>query len=149
MAVAHGVLGSFALGLCLLAGTLGGWRWYRVESSRAFWPLLRVAQGFLVVEAAWGGVLQAVGRSGGRLHVLYGVLPLLVMFLAEQLRVTSAQAVLGARDIGSAQEVGALPELEQRSVVVAIVRREMGVMALAALVCVALGLRAIGTSGWL
>lgn len=149
MAVAHGVFGSLALGLCLLAAALGGWRWHRVQTSRAFWPLLRTGQGFLVVEAVWGGVLAAVGRSGGRLHVLYGLLPLLVMFLAEQLRVTSAQAVLDTRGIGSAQDVGALPELEQRTVVVAIVRREMGVMALAALVCVVLGLRALGTAGWL
>lgn len=149
MGMAHGVVGAAALALCLAAAGLGGWRWYRVEPSRAFWPLLRAAQGALVLEAAWGGVLQALGRSGGRLHVLYGLLPLLVMFLAEQLRVASAQAVLDARGIASARAVGALPEVDQRRVVVAIVRREMGVMALAALVCVALGLRALGTTAWL
>lgn len=149
MSVAHGVLGSVALALCLTAAGLGGWRWYRVETSAAFWPILRAAQAALVLEAVWGGVLAAVGRSGGRLHALYGVLPLLVMFLAEQLRVTSAEAVLEVRDIASAEAVGELSEREQRSVVLAIVHREMGVMALAAGVCLALGLRALGTAGWL
>jgi hypothetical protein len=149
MGAAHGVFGGLALALCLLAGALGGWRWYRVQESRLFWPLLRAGQALLVLEAVWGGALQLAGRSGGNLHVLYGALPVVVMFFAEQLRVTSAEAVLDARGLESAQAVGALPEDRQRSVVVAILRREMGVMVLAALVCVALGLRALGTTGWL
>jgi hypothetical protein len=42
--------------------------------------------------------------------------------------------------------VGALPEDEQRSVVIAILRREIGVMALSALVVVGLLARAAGTA---
>ena len=65
-----------------------------------------------------------------------------VSFAAEQLRIGSAQSILDARGIPSAQAVAELPEAEQRSVVLAIVRRELGVMTLAALVCAALVVRA-------
>jgi hypothetical protein len=54
----------------------------------------------------------------------------------------SAEQVLENRELPDAQAVGALPEAEQRSVVVAIMRRELGVMALAALVVAFLSLRA-------
>ena len=50
--------------------------------------------------------------------------------------------MLENRDLPDAQAVGALPESEQRSVVLAVVRREIGVMALAALVVAFLALRA-------
>jgi len=42
--------------------------------------------------------------------------------------------------------VGRLPEEEQRRIVIEIVRREIGVMALSALVVVFLALRAAGTA---
>ncbi len=42
--------------------------------------------------------------------MLYGLLPLLVSFMAEQLRVASAQMVLDSRGFESAAEVGELPE---------------------------------------
>jgi hypothetical protein len=79
------------------------------------------------------------------LHVLYGVLPLLVAFIAEQLRLASAQMVLDARGYESAKQVGELPEDDQRSIVVGILRREIGVMTLSALVVVGLLARAAGT----
>ena len=50
------------------------------------------------------------------------------------------------RLLSAAAEVGALPEAEQRGVVLAVVRREIGVMALAALVVCFLELRAAGTA---
>jgi hypothetical protein len=50
--------------------------------------------------------------------------------------------VLEHRGLPDAQAVGALPEPEQRSVVLAIVRREVGVIALAAGVVALLSLRA-------
>jgi hypothetical protein len=62
------------------------------------------------------------------------------------LRVTSAQTILDQRDLDDAQAVGALPEHEQRGVVIEIVRREIGVMALSAFVVVFLALRAAGTA---
>ena len=54
--------------------------------------------------------------------------------------------VLDSRGFESAAEVGELPDDEQRSVVTAIVQREMGVMTLAALVIVVLLARAAGTA---
>ena len=86
-----------------------------------------------------------LGHKSPGLHVLYGVLPLFVSFLAEQLRVSTAQMVLDQRGFESAQEVGALPEEEQRGIVVTIMQREVGVMALAALVNMALLARAAMT----
>jgi hypothetical protein len=79
------------------------------------------------------------------LHVLYGVLPLLVSFLAEQLKISSAQMVLDQRGFESAGAVGKLPEEEQQEVVVSILQREVGVMVLAALVNVVLLARAAMT----
>jgi hypothetical protein len=68
-----------------------------------------------------------------------------VSFIAEQLRIASAQAVLDQRGYESATAVGKLAEDEQRTIVVAIVQRELGVMVLAALVMVALLARAATT----
>lgn len=125
----------------------GGWRWYEGEPSRAFWVLLRVGQGGAVTLAIAVGSLAAAGHySSERLFYLYSLLPLAVAFVAEQLRIVSAQAVLDQRKLASAQDVGRLPESEQRAVVAAIVRREQGVMALSALVVVFLVLRAASTA---
>ena len=77
---------------------------------------------------------------------LYALLPLAVGFVAEQLRLAAAQTVLDARGLADAQAVGRLDEAGQRSVVLAILRREMGVMALAAVVVAFLALRACGTA---
>ena len=130
-----------------LPGLLGGWRWYRGEASRAFWLLLRVGQGSALAFALAVGVLAVAGTySSEHLFYLYALLPLAVAFVAEQLRVISAQTILDQRELADAQAVGELPEAEQRAVVAAIVRREMGVMALSALVVVFLALRAAGTA---
>ncbi|MFZ1155805.1 MAG: hypothetical protein WAN93_12970 [Solirubrobacteraceae bacterium] len=128
-------------------GLLGGWRWYRLEGSRGFWVLLRIAQVGALLYALEIGVLAAAGHSStDELFYLYALLPLAISFVAEQLRVASAQTILDQRDIASAQAVGELPESEQLQVVALIVRREMGVMALSALVVVFLALRAAGTA---
>ena len=67
------------------------------------------------------------------LYWLYALLPVAVSFVAEQLRVTSAETVLDDAGLENAQAVGELDEGRQRSVVLAIVRREMGVMTAGAL----------------
>jgi hypothetical protein len=142
----HVAVGVAVLVLSLAAGLWGAWCWYRVVETRAFWPLLRAAQGAVVLEAALGVVLLAIGRRGyGSLHILYGVLPIAISFVAEQLRISAAEAVLATRGLESAQAVGRLSEKEQRSVVLAIVRRELGVMAVAALVIFGLAVRAATT----
>jgi hypothetical protein len=83
-----------------------------------------------------------MGEQSDDLHYVYGLLPLAVSFVAEQLRIASAETVLAARGLESAQDMRPLPEADQRSIVLAIVRRELGVMALAAVVILGLALRA-------
>jgi hypothetical protein len=131
----------------LLAGALGAWRWWTVEPSRAFWVLCRGGQAIAVVQALVAGVLAALGFDpADGLYWLYALLPVIVSFVGEQLRVTAAQAVLDDRELDDAQAVGRLDDAGQRSVVLAIVRREMGTMAAAALVVAFLALRAWGTA---
>lgn len=140
--------GAIALAaLNAVPGALGGWRWYRFQSSRGFWVLLRVAQVGAILYAVAVGTLAASGHSStDELFYLYALLPLAIGFVAEQLRVASAQTILDQRDLDGAHAVGELPEREQREVVASIVRREMGVMTLSALVVVFLALRAAETA---
>src|SRR4051794_13516128 len=143
----HVVLSGLALAASLAAAAWGALCWYR-GTVRGFWPLLRGTQAALVAQAAWGGVLLLAGRNEpGALHGLYGILPVAIMFFAEQFRISAAQQVLDHRGLEDGRAVGRLPELEQRLVVLAIVRREVAVMALAAFVCLLLGLRAWMTAG--
>jgi hypothetical protein len=144
--VAQAVALAAAL-VSLVAGVVGAWRWWRVEPSPAFWLLCRASQVLLVVQALVAGVLAALGFDpADGLYWLYALLPLAVSFVAEQLRVTSAEAVLDDAGLESAQAVGELDESRQRSVVLAIVRREMGVMTASAVVVAFLALRAWGTA---
>jgi len=137
------IAGAVVAALFTLAGGLGAWRWYRVETSRAFWVLLRVAQAALAGYVVLVGVLVATGRRpDDDLFYVYALLPVGVSFVAEQLRIAAADTVLAARDLPDAQAVGRLDEAGQRSVVTAILRRELGVMALAALVIAGLLVRA-------
>jgi len=87
-------------------------------------------------------VLQ--GRDLPRLHLVYGLVPIGVSFVAEQLRLLSAQTVLDRLGLESAREVGTLPEPQQRALVRDIVCREMGIMAVSAGVVALLGIRAAG-----
>jgi hypothetical protein len=150
MVALHLVLGVSVMTLFSLAGLLGAWRWWRVRTSVWFWRLLRAAQAALGVQVVLGGVLLAAGREpSDGLHLVYGLLPVAVSFVAEQLRIAAAQTVLDARGLQDAEAVGRLPEDEQRSVVVAILRRELGVMTLAALFVAGLAIRAGFISGGL
>jgi hypothetical protein len=141
----HLVVGVLAITLNAIAGFWGAWLWHRAQASLWFWRVLRTAQAVVVVQVALGGILVITGHKPPGLHVVYGLLPILVTFVAEQLRIASAEMVLGTRGFESAAEIGELPADEQRSVVVAILQREVGVMALAALVIVVLLARAAAT----
>jgi hypothetical protein len=141
--IAVGVLSIVLMGAVTL---YGAWAWWRVQPRPGFWWLLRVAQAVVVVQAALGGILVAMGRKPGHLHVLYGLLPLAVSLIAESLRAGSAQMVLDAHGYESAQAVGEQPREEQQAVVGAILRREYGLMAIAALVIAVLLLRAAQTA---
>lgn len=145
-AVVAGAL--FVALLNALPGLLGAWLWNRgLDPQRSFWVLVRIGQaGALALALAVGALALAGSYSSYRLFYLYALLPIAVGFVAEQLRIASAQAVLDQRGLEDGQAVGELPPAEQRAVVSAILRREMGVMALAALVVVFLTARAASTA---
>jgi hypothetical protein len=141
----HLIFGVITIALTGVAGAWGAWCWWRVRTSPWFWRLLRASQVAVVVQAALGGVLLLMHRKAPGLHVLYGVLPLLVSFFAEQLRISAAQMVLDQRGFESSREVGRLAAEEQQEVVVAILQRELGFMVIAALVNLLLLARAAMT----
>lgn len=138
----HIVVGILALALNLLAFLLGAFAWWRRQPSDLFWRTLRTGQAAVALEAALGGVLLLTGQKASNLHYLYGALPLIVALLAEQLKLSAATMELDSRGLEDAQAVGRLPKAEQREIVVAILRREIGSMTLAALVVTALLARA-------
>jgi hypothetical protein len=142
---AHIVVGIAAIAVNAVAACWGAWGWWRATASPWFWRLLRAGQAAVVLEIVVGGIEYLIHRNVPGLHVLYGVLPLVVSFFAEGLRAGTAQMVLDKHGYASAREVGELPSDDQRAVVVEILRREMGVMTLAALVIVGLLARAAGT----
>lgn len=126
----------------LVAGAWGGMAWLRHVPSTAFWYLLRVAQAAVVAQVAIGGWLLAEGREPpDGLHYVYGLLPLLVAFLAEGARAGVASRELEGLDPAS------LPEARRRELAGAILRHEMGIMTLSTLVIFGLALRAAFTSG--
>jgi heme A synthase len=142
MAEVHLVVGC-ALILCnAIAFAVGGMAWIRDQASVRFWYLLRVAQLTVFLQALLGGLLVFTGHEpDDDLHYLYGLLPLLVSFLAEGARTGAAEREV--RDL----DVESLPAEAQQQVALAIVRREMGIMAVSCGVILFLGLRAAGTSG--
>jgi hypothetical protein len=130
-----------------LAALFGAWRWWTVAPSRTFWVFARAGQAAAIALAVVAGVGAVTGfHPADGLFWLYALLPVAVGFVAEQLRAASAQTVLDARGLDDARAVGRLDEAGQRSVVLAILRRELGVMALAAVVVAFLALRAYGTA---
>jgi heme A synthase len=138
----HIAVGAALIVLNLLAFALGGVSWLRDRPSIPFWYLLRAAQLSVFLQAVLGGLLVFFGHEqDDGLHYLYGILPLLVSFLAEGARTGAAEREL--RDV----EIEAMSEPEQERVALAIVRREMGIMAVSCGVILFLGLRAAGTSG--
>jgi hypothetical protein len=143
---AHIALGAAVVAVNLAAGAWGAWAWWQERDAPGFWPLLRAGQALVAVQAALGGVLLLAGEELPPLHLVYGLTPLGVAFFAEQLRIVSAQTELDRRGLEGRDAVAALPEADQRGLVRAILRREIGVMAASALVVAVLCLRA---SEWL
>ena len=136
----HLVLGVALLATNLVAGVWGSAAWLQRRPSVRFWYALRIAQTAVVLQVLLGMLLVFTGHTTDELHILYGALPLLVSFLAELARAGAASQELGDLDFRS------LPEERQREVGLTIVRREMGIMAVACLVIFGLALRAAGTS---
>lgn len=142
MAEVHLVVGCALILLNLVAFAVGGIAWYRDRPSIPFWYLLRAAQASVFLQTMLGGLLVFTGHEASDdLHYLYGILPLLVSLLAEGARTGAAERELGDVDFES------LPAETQESLAFAIVRREMGIMAVSCGVILFLALRAAGTSG--
>jgi hypothetical protein len=139
----HIALGVALIAVNLAAGLWGAYGWWRRRHAPGFWPLLRTGQGLVVLQAVQGTVLILMGRDLPDLHLIYGLVPIGVSFLAEQLRLAATDTVLAQRGLEGRADVEALPEREQRALVNAILRREMGVMAASALVVTLLALRAL------
>jgi hypothetical protein len=140
----HVALGVALIAVNAAAGLWGAWCWWRQWQGRGFWPLLRVGQGLVMLQALDGAILLIAGHELPELHLIYGLVPLGVSFVAEQLRIVTAETVMAQRGLEERADVEALPQGEQHALVRAILRREMGVMAASALVVAALGVRASG-----
>ncbi len=109
----HIVVGCLALGLNLLAFLFGAVAWWRKRPSPWFWWLLRGGQAMVVVEAVLGGVLLLMGRKASDLHLLYGVLPLVVALIAEQLKLSAATH--GARRARTRERPGGRSSADERA----------------------------------
>jgi hypothetical protein len=140
----HIALGVALIAVNAVAGVYGGWAWWQERQAPGFWPLLRAGQALVMIEALDGAILLVMGKDLPQLHLIYGLVPLGVAFLAEQLRLAAADTVLGQRGLEGRADVEKLTDAEQRELVRVIVRREMGVMAASALVVALLGVRAAG-----
>jgi hypothetical protein len=128
----------------LAAGAWGGVAWLRQAPAVGFWYLLRVAQAAVVAQVLLGTGLLLSGREPpDGLHYVYGLLPLLVTFLAEGARAGVSERELEGLDFD------ALPAPRRRALALAITRAETGIMSLSALVVFGLSLRAAFTSGGL
>jgi hypothetical protein len=138
----HIAIGLILIALNAAAGLVGGISWYRDRASVPFWYLLRAAQVSVFVQALLGGLLLVTNHEPeDGLHYLYGILPLVVSFIAEGARADAAHREVGETDYEN------LPQADQEALALAIVRREMGIMAVSCGVIFFLALRAAGTSG--
>jgi heme A synthase len=140
--VVHLVVGCAVIVLNLVAFAFGGIAWYRDRPSVPFWLLLRAAQAAVFLQVMLGGLLVFTNhKPDDSLHYLYGILPIVVSLIAEGARTGAAEREL--RDV----DFEALSGEEQQTVALAIVRREMGIMAVSCGVILFLALRAASTSG--
>jgi hypothetical protein len=140
----HTQLGALAIALNALAALVGAIAWLTWRNPRAFWLLLRAGQGLIMLEAVIGAALLLDGRDLPRLHLVYGLTPIAVAFLAEQLKLLSTQTLLDKRGYEGGADIAKLPESEQHAFVAAVLRRELGVMAVSAFVVATLAARAQG-----
>ncbi|HWT91089.1 MAG TPA: hypothetical protein VN179_08220 [Solirubrobacterales bacterium] len=140
----HIAVGVVLIALNGAAFAVGGVAWFRDRPSIPFWYLLRAAQAAVFAQALVGALLVVTGHEQeDGLHYLYGILPLVVSFIAEGARADAAHREVADIDYES------LPDAEKEPIALAIVRREMGIMAVSCGVILFLGLRAAGTSGFL
>jgi heme A synthase len=138
----HIAVGFCVIALNLAAGAIGGYAWFRDRPSVPFWYLLRLAQVSVFIQALLGGLLVVTNHeANGDLHYVYGILPLVISFIAEGARAGAAQRELGEVEFES------LDSETQQATALAIVRREMGIMAVSCGVIFFVAMRAAFTSG--
>ena len=137
----HDVFAFVALGANAVAAAWGGIAWLRKVPSTLFWPLLRIAQGAVILDIAFGVVLWASGKKPpDNLHYIYGISPLVVSFVSEGMRVGAAQ-----RELDEVDDVEALDRRDQILLARRIVMREIAVMTIGTVLVVTLLLRAVGS----
>jgi hypothetical protein len=139
------VVGIAVLATNLVAAGWGviGWLRKDARASIVFWPLLRLAQAAVVVQAVLGFLLVARGASApDGLHIAYGVAPLVVSLVSEGMRLGMAQ-----RELEGVEDVDALERSEQVALAKRVALGEMGVMTVGALLILTLALRAFQTGG--
>jgi len=139
------VVGIGVLATNLVAAGWGviGWLRKDARASIGFWPLLRLAQATVVVQAVLGFLLVARGASApDGLHIVYGVSPLVIALVSEGMRVGIAQ-----REIEGVEDIEALERSEQVALAKRVALGEMGVMTVGALLILTLALRAFQTGG--
>ena len=139
------VVGIAVLATNLVAAGWGVIGWIRKEAraSIAFWPLLRLGQAAVVIQAVLGFLLVARGASApDGLHIVYGVAPLVISLVSEGMRAGIAQ-----RELEGVDDVDALERAEQVTLAKRVALGEMGVMTVGALLIVTLALRAFQTGG--
>jgi len=106
---------------------------------------LQEPQSFMDYGALGFDAAPASGTTGSApdaLHVVYGIAPLVVALVTEAMRVGAGQ-----RELSGVGDFEALERHEQAVLARRVVRREMGIMAVGALLIVTLALRAAGTGG--
>jgi len=139
------VMGIAVLATNLVAAAWGAIGWIRknARASIVFWPLLRVAQATVVIQAVVGLLLVARGASApDGLHIAYGITPLIVSLVSEGMRVAVAQ-----RELEEVEDIEALDRAEQVALAKRVALGEMGVMTVGALLILTLALRAFQTGG--
>ena len=144
MTAFHIALGVALIAVNAAAGLYGTFAWWRDTSAPGFWPLLRAGQVLVLIQALDGAILLLMGKDLPPLHLIYGLVPIGVSFVAEQLRLTAAETVLQHHGLEGRSDVEKLAPAEQQGLVRDILRREMGVMAASAVIVALLGVRAAG-----
>jgi len=83
----HTDLAYLTIALNALAALIGLVAWLVHKNPKPFWWTLRAGQVLVMLEAVIGATLSLTGHDLPRLHLIYGLTPIVVSLLAEQLRI--------------------------------------------------------------
>lgn len=139
----HLVVGVATLVLALMAAVWGTFAWATSRPSVWFWYVLRGAQVALALQVLLGGLLLMSDHEAAKgEHYMYGIVALLASFIGEGMRTGAAE-----RELPADVDFESLEKPEQRAIALRIVRRETGIMTIAAWFIVICVFRAAQTSG--